>query len=1208
MYPRNRILSVAIPALLSLCVGAAVLADDTEIFIATPTVNLRPNVMIIIDTSGSMDTLVDVRAPYDPAGTYSGTGATCDENRIYWKVAASSGSTSPPTCGTNQWVARANFLCKSLEDDLGTYGRKAMKYVAQWDASPSGTNNDKWKELTGGRNTEVECRSDNALNHGRVDNDNKVPANAAAGPFASNSSGDLINWNSSTTGSATNKSYVFYAGKYLNYLAATPVSARRQRIDIVKDAAKRVIDSPTLNGTNVALMAFNSKYYGSAATTIPSGADDHHRGGMVLKEFVPIETSRTTLKNIIGNPSDATGGATGLTAESYTPLSEVLLEAYRYFSGGAVLYGGDSEPSVSVAASKTGSNYNNPITASCLTNYIFFLTDGDPTDDMEAESLIKALPSYNTVLGRTGTAMCTDNGAQAGALASGSEAGDGRCLDDLAEYMFKKDFYDDPALAANDEVIESVRTFTISFGDSISINAQLLLESTARLGGGENFIATDPVSLEEAFENAASNITTDSVSFTAPTVSVNAFNRTRTLNDLFFTVFEPARTFHWPGNLKKYRIDPNGTIMAFNDVPAVDPATGFFATGAQSFWSDDVDGPNVAKGGAANELKTPANRKVFTDVAALASSANSNLTIAGNNLVSGNTGVTTTMLGLPASATAQERIDLINWARGADAYNTDTTKKDDPRYQIGDPLHSRPVSVIYGGTVTSPQAVVFVATNDGYLHAINPNATGDSADELWTYIPSELLSRMNNLRSTTSSTAKQYALDANLSVYKVDVDGDGVIESGDGDKVWLFFGMGRGGRNYYALDVTNKTAPVFKWRKGSASTGMSLLGETWSTPVPTKVRIGTTTKEVVIFGGGYDAAQDGGTTASTQANYRRDSIGNGVYMLDADTGALLWSAGEASGNLRFTAMTHAIPGDIRVIDLTGDGLADRMYAADTGARVWRFDIMNGSTVISSPTTDSGDSGFVRGGVFASLGVASGIGSSPGDARRFYTAPDVSVIRVNNVQQLNIAIGSGFRGHPVNTAVNDRFYSLRDAIPFRAMTAAEYVAMTARPILDNPSATPPDLVDVTGVNGTPTIPSTARGWKINFTNGEKVLSDAQTFDGSVLFSTFTPSGNTTRNACSARSGTNFFYSVLARDGRAHADRDGDGTFFETEDRKKELEQSGIAPSAVILFPTPDTDCTGQDCSPPPVCLVGPEACGISFTNEPVKTFWMQKEVD
>jgi len=60
----------------------------------------------------------------------------------------------------------------------------------------------------------------------------------------------------------------------------------------------------------------------------------------------------------------------------------------------------------------------------------------------------------------------------------------------------------------------------------------------------------------------------------------------------------------------------------------------------------------------------------------------------------------------------------------------------------------------------------------------------------------------------------------------------------------------------------------------------------------------------------------------------------------------------------------------------------------------------------------------------------------------------------------------------------------------------------------------------------------------------------------------------------------------------------------------MDQHGIAPEAVILFPSPDdpSSCTGQACSPPPVCLVGVESCGVSFTNDPVKTFWYQRDID
>ena len=57
------------------------LADDSEVFTSsafTTGDSARPNVLFIMDTSGSMDSEVTV---YDPAMTYTGT---CDAGYVYW--------------------------------------------------------------------------------------------------------------------------------------------------------------------------------------------------------------------------------------------------------------------------------------------------------------------------------------------------------------------------------------------------------------------------------------------------------------------------------------------------------------------------------------------------------------------------------------------------------------------------------------------------------------------------------------------------------------------------------------------------------------------------------------------------------------------------------------------------------------------------------------------------------------------------------------------------------------------------------------------------------------------------------------------------------------------------------------------------------------------------------------------------------------------
>jgi hypothetical protein len=173
-----------------------------------------------------------------------------------------------------------------------------------------------------------------------------------------------------------------------------------------------------------------------------------------------------------------------------------------------------------------------------------------------------------------------------------------------------------------------------------------------------------------------------------------------------------------------------------------------------------------------------------------------------------------------------------------------------------------------------------------------------------------------------------------------------------------------------------------------------------------------------------------------------------------------------------------------------------------------------------------------------------------------------------------------------------------------MSTAEYGSLTA---ITHDDA---GLIDVTTNINTP-VPPGAKGWKIEFSQpswqGEKVLSEARTFNGAILFPTFTPSGNTVTRTCTAQSGTNALYIVNAADGRPTLNRDGDAG-LEAEDRAGRLDQHGIAPSAAIFFPTPDPGCTGSACTPPPVCLVGVEQCGISFSSDPVKTFWSSGDTD
>jgi type IV pilus assembly protein PilY1 len=1147
----KRLLTMASAAAIVALSGAA-LADDSEIFTGVGNVvaSQRPNILFVIDTSGSMDTEVVTQVPYDPNTTYPGT---CSSSRVYF--AQGSNSNSPPACTNFTSVPLAAFKCDTALQAFTTAGYYVADRAAQYRGAPR-----LWRSINGNTaNTVwVECRADAGIHGDGVDNSRLWAADGGNGPWSANSA-QQINWNSNGAGS----SYVFYSANYINWLNNASTTTQT-RLEIVQDVATTTVNQlAASDNVNIGLMQFSNN------TNNGCNDESTSEGGMVLREMGPAGTYGPLM----------VGDIAALSADGCTPLSEAMYEAHQYLTGSRVAYGVNSRknPSASGAFPSIASSrqpapdtgiYQSPLTISCQRNFIVLLTDGLPTSDNTADTAIQGL------IGRS----CTGTG-------------DGRCLEEIAQYMYENDLR--PSLAG----LQNVTTYTVGFGPEVSGSATL--RNTAAGAGGVFYEANDTATLSTVLTNIVRTILSFNTSFTAPAVSVNAFNRTQNLNDLYVTVFRPSETYNWPGNIKKYRLDPDGTIMDATDTPAVEFSTGFFRTTSQSFWGSGVDGDDVRLGGAANRLPAPNSRNLYTDLTSLAP-----LTGNANAMTTANAAITTAMLGLGATE-APGRDNLINWMRGADVADEDGDGAiADARLRMGDPMHGRPATVIYGGTVADPDpndGVLYAVTNEGYLHAIDI-VTGE---ELWAFVPQQLIGRARDLYVNDAVSQRVYGIDGNVRILKHEVNDNGVLEPGLGERVTLYFGMRMGGSEYYGLDVTDRDAPTLLFKVGPTEAGLKRLpaaGQSWSTPTVARVNVSGATQNtqqyVLVFGGGYDTVQENGP-------YAVDVNGNQVFMIDAYSGNLLWYAGpstDTSADLPRASMTHGIPGDVRVFDLTGDGYADRMYAADMGGRVWRFDIHNGQPRAT----------LVTGGVFASLGNAHETSHPIETTRRFYSAPDVSFLSSGGRTWINVALGSGYRGHPLNLETQDRFYSLRDHRPFARLTQAQYDASTVITEADV------NLIDVT-VDIAPTIPPGASGWRLDLKRpsgtwtGEKSLSEARTVQSWIQFSTYEPNSASTvvSTSCAPGVGINRLYTVSAYTGAPVLDRENPTDPPDsTDDRDTELSQGGIAPEVVWLFPSPDDpeSCVGAECRPPPQCLVGLENCGVGINLAPVRTFWRQTGVN
>jgi type IV pilus assembly protein PilY1 len=315
-------------------------------------------------------------------------------------------------------------------------------------------------------------------------------------------------------------------------------------------------------------------------------------------------------------------------------------------------------------------------------------------------------------------------------------------------------------------------------------------------------------------------------------------------------------------------------------------------------------------------------------------------------------------------------------------------------------------------------------------------------------------------------------------------------------------------------------------------------------------------------------------------------------MVDAVKGTLLWSAGLSEGDLRLPRMTHAIPSPLNVIDLDGDGYADRMYVGDMAAQLWRFDIYNGKK----------RSELVTGGVIASLGAKDATASAA-NTRRFYTSPDAAILEgADGRRFMNVAIGSGYRGHPLSVSNEDRFYSIRDYLTIAKMTQDQYDKYTI--VKDS------DLADIT-TNFAPKLSSSTPGWKLQLNypkyQGEKVLSSATTLQNALFFVTYTPSPSETSNVCSVTQGSNRVYAISAFDGSplprrdsstpppGGTDPDPDEDPLTAEDRFDGLGQTIIATGPTFLV-------TGKD---ELTCLSGVEVLDVCRDfNSRIKTYWRQ----
>ena len=481
-----------------------------------------------------------------------------------------------------------------------------------------------------------------------------------------------------------------------------------------------------------------------------------------------------------------------------------------------------------------------------------------------------------------------------------------------------------------------------------------------------------------------------------------------------------------------------------------------------------------------------------------------------------------------------DKTSLIKWGRGHDNFGDEAGPGGSVTVRPsvhGDVLHSRPVVVNYGD---DRGLVVFYGANDGVFRAVNGSQTSaigtvPAGGELWGLVLPEHYGQLNRQRVNspelklpntflTSAKPKDYFVDGSPGLYQklcagTETSGNcaGKAANSIGQAI-LYLTMRRGGQFMYAIDVSDPVTPTVLWRVDSSDV-YSELGQTWSRPRVTLVR--GYANPVIIFGAGYDLAEDAEPPGT-------DTVGRGIFVLDALTGKLVWrvapgvSTDCVSTNTNMamaadgvtmvgacaqeTGMKWAIPSDLSFVDRDNDGKIERIYAPDLGGNLWRVDLE--PTAGIAPTHWK----VTR---LAALGCDAGECASGTAPRKFFYPPNVVSVGATGASGSYdmVLIGSGDREHPLKLtdasgtvlagtsfAVTNRFYGIKDVVTGKD-------AGTPTPITESSLY---NATSVTTSSNYSTATGSNNGFYVTFPDtGEKAVNTSVTVRGTTYFGTNTP---------------------------------------------------------------------------------------------------------
>ncbi len=1031
---------------------------DTSIYGGTATAT-SPNVLIIVDTSGSMDwTVPGTQLPYNSATVYPLQDGCKVVTSYIWKGKIRY-TTTNTKCATNAVYNASNDtkLLDSVESVTTSCNTLDPKTLLKTTGTYAG------KALT----TAGSC-------------------------------------NTSDDGS-------YFLGNYMNWLNGPVVDVKK--IAIARDVVKNIIQ--TTSGVNFGLMRYDSvNSEGGRFIKVNVLSKDYvttvkNMDGDFLTTTTPSTKNRTALLAAVDT----------LTASGATPLAETLFEALRYFSGNASAFGNTIGLTDGLYTTPIGSecqkNYVIFITdgASTADNNVILDTIGTngDTDGDTAEPKNINHPywcSYHLCdnywwdyyHSLDDVAKVLYDTKEIVTYTVGFDLSSDLIAVDLLKRTADSDHGHGAAYLAGNQA-ELTKSLT-------QIVSNIMVQDTS-------FVApVVPVSPE----NRTASASRVYIGLFKPLNGIPWQGNLKKYGlDSSNYLTDRDGLFASSVDLVNNTTLKSGADGLDDRTGLSGVVNGAFISTSSSFWGTTQDGGKVSSGGVGERLLTRTTaRKIYTNKDA----AQPDLTQTTNAFSVAN--ITKEDVSLLSDTERDKLVNFIYGIDVYDDNaNSNTTEKRE--WLLGDVLHSKPMVVNYrkydfntANEIDSNEnkTMIFVGSNDGMLHAFNDY----DGSEAWAFIPKDVLRYLQNIHSDRHP----YMVDSSVYSYIYDENKNGTIETGDKVILLVGLRRGGGTEStptsgfYYALDVTAPQTPKILWSINNSQASYAELAEAWSEPKIVKVKVGANSYKIAaVFGGGYDnpnedgrygatltfpnmdsttltvpvaAATGAGVNTSAGTSTQTSPKGRDIFIVDMETGTRLWSY--VSTKLSTDpAVSFSVASEVAALDTYGRGYTDKLYVVDTGGNLWRFNIGTGNTA-----TWKGKKVFSP-----NVTGATDIG------RKAFYKPAVVVESGYDM----VFYGTGDREHPLNSAVVDRIYAIKVRDDDTTVkTEADLVDVTTNQLQ---ATYVTQALATAAITTTLNDLNTKSGWFIKLNesvnSGEKVLSSPMVFNRVLYVTTFSPISST-----------------------------------------------------------------------------------------------------